>query len=247
MAPRASYAGAMTHAPLLEVTVVHERDVPGAREGGADRLHLTRPEGTAGLSPEPAVLARVLRESDLPVRVDLRLHEGWSTTGSELARLLGLAEDYLALGAEGVCFGFLTEGLELDVEVCRHLAEQLPGVPWTCNPAVDHALEPARTWRALLGLPGLTAIRSAGSPRGLVEGYEDLLAAAESSPRLAALLMPGEGLLGEHVPWLLRAGVTQFHLGPQARPDGSPKAYVDARWVRSWRLLLDDTAARAAR
>ena len=44
---------------------------------------------------------------------------------------------------------------------------------------------------------------------------------------------------------LVRAGVRQFHVGRSVRPGGSWKAYVDARHVRSWRLLLDDAVAAA--
>ena len=55
----------------------------------------------------------------------------------------------------------------------------------------------------------------------------------------------GGGLLAEHVPWLVRAGVRAFHVDEQVRPGGSRKAYVDAALTRSWRLLLDDATARA--
>jgi copper homeostasis protein len=77
------------------------------------------------------------------------------------------------------------------------------------------------------------------------EGYDDLLSLVASDPAIAALAMPGGGLLAEHVPWLVRAGVRAFHLGPQVRPGGSPKAYVDGDLVRSWRLLVDNASARA--
>jgi copper homeostasis protein len=228
--------------PLLEVTVLGPRDVAGALEGGADRLHLV---GERALSPEPAVVSAVCRESELPVFVLLRLTDSWTTTGGELTRLVGLAERYLGCGATGVAFGFLDADLEVDTEVCAHLADGLPGVPWTFHRAVDDALEPMRAWRALLGLPGLVAVRSAGSPQGMAVGYDDLLAAAESDPRIAALMMPGGGLLAEHVPWLARAGVSQFHLGPQVRPGATYKSFVDAGHVRSWRLLADSAAQRA--
>ena len=56
--------------------------------------------------------------------------------------------------------------------------------------------------------------------------------------------MPGAGLAAEHVPWLVRQGVRAFHVGPQVRPGGSGKAYVDAGYVRSWRTLLDDAMER---
>ncbi|NYD40658.1 copper homeostasis protein CutC [Nocardioides panaciterrulae] len=232
---------------LLEVAVEHGRDVPGAQEGGADRLHLVAPSEAGGLSPELAAVTEVCRETDLPVFVVLRLNDSWTTTGGELTRLVGLAEDYLARGATGLCFGFLDADLLVDTEVCGHLVQALPGVPWTFPDAVDSSLEPARAWRQLLTLPDLVAVRSAGSPQGMSVGYDDLLATAASAPGIARLLLPGGGLLAEHVPWLVRAGVRQLHLGPQARPGGSRKAYVDASHVRSWRLLADDALDLARR
>jgi copper homeostasis protein len=175
----------------------------------------------------------------------LRLNDSWTTTGGELTRLVGLAEDYLGCGAAGLAFGFLDSNLEVDTEVCTHLASRLPGVPWTFHRAVDATLEPLRAWRALTGLAGLVAVRSAGSPQGMEVGYDDLLAIAGSDPRYAALMMPGGGLLAEHVPWLVRAGVSQFHLGRQVRPGGTYKSYVDAGHVRSWRLMVDSAVQRA--
>jgi copper homeostasis protein len=230
---------------LLEVAVAHERDVPGAVEGGADRLHLVAlTDGPRALSPEITTVSAVCRDTELPVFVLLRLNDSWTTTGGELTRLVGLAEDYLSVGAGGVSFGFLDADLEIDTEVCSRLASSLANVPWTFHRAVDDTLDPRRSWRRLMGLPGLVNVRSAGSPRGMGEGYDDLLATAESDPAIAALLMPGGGLLAEHVPWLVRTGVRAFHLGPQVRPGGSRKAYVDAGLTRSWRLLLDDALDR---
>lgn len=231
--------------PLLELTVLHARDVPGAQEGGADRLHLVggSPQDQE-TSPEPTMVSGVCRESDLPVFVMLRLNDTWTTSGGELTRLVGLAEDYLSRGASGVSFGFLDADLEIDTEVCTRLAASLPGVPWTFHRAIDATLDPRRSWRRLRTLPGLVAVHSAGSPQGMGVGYDDLLATAESDPAIAALLMPGAGLLAEQVPWLVRAGVRQFHLGTQARPGSTYKSYVDADHVRSWRLLLDDAVER---
>lgn len=230
---------------LLEVTVASERDVPGAQEGGASRLHAVGSRSSAGaLSPEPATVSAICRESDLPVFALLRLSESWTTTGGEMTRLVGLAEDFLGCGAAGVAFGFLDADLEVDVGTCTHLASSLPGVPWTFHRAIDDALDARRAWRRVLGLPGLVNVRSAGSARGMGEGYDDLLALVESDPAVAALVMPGGGLLAEHVPWLVRAGVRAFHLGTQVRPGRSEKAYVDGGLVRSWRLLVDAAVGR---
>ncbi|HEX3221553.1 MAG TPA: copper homeostasis protein CutC [Nocardioides sp.] len=223
---------------VLEVVVSDPRDVAGAAEGRADRLHVVQPGPTCALSPEPALVSAISRESDLPLFVLLRLNDTWSTTGGEFARLVGLAEDYLACGATGVAFGFLDADLEIDTETCRMLLDRIPEVPWTFHRAFDSSLDPRRSWRRLRDLPRLVAVRTAGSARGMATGFDDLLATI--TPENAALVMPGGGLAAEHVPWLLKAGVRQLHLGPQVRPGGSAKAYVDAGYVRSWRSLVDD-------
>lgn len=234
---------------LLEVAVHHARDVPGAVEGGADRLALVAPGEEAGLSPDLATASSVIRATDLPVRVLLRLDASLSVTGGQFVRLVGLAEKCLSLGAEGVVFGFLDADLRVDVDTCGALATALPEVPWTFHRAIDAALEPARAWRALAAMAErspLTAVRSAGSPQGLGVGFDDLLALAQADPQVARLLMPGGGLLAEHVPWFVRAGVGQFHLGAQARPGGTYRSYVDADLVRSWRLVIDAESGRAS-
>lgn len=230
---------------LLEVAVHHARDVPGAVEGGADRLALVAQGERVALSPDLPSAAAVIRASALPVRVLLRLDESLSTTGGAFVRMVGLAEEYLGLGAEGVVFGFLDADLGVDVDTCAALATALPGVPWTFHRAIDSVLEPARAWQALIRLPGLTAVRSAGSPQGLDRGYEDLLSLT-AQPDVPRLLMPGGGLRPDQVPWFVRAGVSQFHVGAQVRPGGSYRSYVDGSLLRAWRSLLDDTVARSA-
>lgn len=231
---------------LLEVVVLHPRDAPGADAGGADRVFVVADVEAGGLSPEPATVSGICRETDVPVRVMLRLNDGLSTTGGELTRLVGLGEDYLSVGAEGLSFGFLTTDLEIDVEVCSYLADRLPNVPWTFHRAVDSALSTDRAWRQLAALPGIDAVLTAGSPRGVEAGVDELVDRAQADPRTARLLMAGGGLRGEHVPWLARAGVRQFHVGSTVRPGGSwTKSYVDPAHVRSWRMLVDDAVAHA--
>jgi copper homeostasis protein len=229
---------------LLEVAVLHARDVPGCVDGGADRLALRVGDDPAGRSPDLAAAAAVIRASDLPVRVTLRLNDTYTTSGGELTRLVGLAEEYLALGAEGVSLGFLDPDLEIDEDTCRALTAALPGVPWTFHRAFDAALDAGRSWRRVRGLPGITAVCSAGSATGLSRGYDELLARAEADPEVARLLMPGGGLQPEQVPWFARAGVRQFHVAEQVRPGGSLRSYVDADFVRSWRRMLDGAVTR---
>lgn len=233
--------------PLLQVTTLHASDAEAAEAGGADRVELVGSMDDGGMSPEPAAVSSVVRATDLPVRAMLRLSEGYSTTGGELVRLMGLAESYLAAGAKGVVLGFLGADLDIDIDIAGRLAATVEPAPWTFHRAIDSSLDLDRSWRRLLELPGLDAVVTAGSALGVDRGLDELTRLAASDPRIAERMVVGGGLKAEHVPWLLRAGVRAFHLGSGARPGGSwDRAYVDASYVRSWRLLLDDAAEQAA-
>jgi copper homeostasis protein len=232
--------------PLLEVVVLHPRDAEAATTGEADRLVVLAEPELAGRSPEPATVSAVLRETDLPVRVMLRLDDGLSTTGGEFARLTALAQTYLTLGAAGVSFGFLDRDLEIDRATCAAMAQELAGTPWTFHRGFDATLDAGRAWRDVRDLPGLDAVASAGSTRGFAAGADELLRRCVADPGTAALLIATGGVTTEHVPWLIRSGVRQFSLGEEARQDGSwTKSYVAADYVRAWRMLLDDAHHRA--
>jgi copper homeostasis protein len=237
----------MTRA-LLEIIALGPADAAAAESGGADRLEVVASMDADGLSPEPRVIAGIRRETDLPLRVMLRLDEGFTTSPSDLNRLTLLAEEYAEAGANGFVFGFLTPTLDVDGEATLALAERLPELPWTYHRAVDHVLDADQAWRVLRELPayGLDAVLTAGSVRGVGSGVDDLVERARTDPAAAELIMAGGGLRAEHVPWLAQAGVRAFHVGSAVRPDGSWKAYVDAAYVRSWKTLADEEVARAA-
>lgn len=239
----------------IEVVALSPVDAENAQAGGADRLLVcalddAALDGTASevaytRSIEPARLSAIIRATDLPVRATLRLSDGLSTQGGEFTRLCGLASDYLSLGAEGVSFGFLTPGLEVDIDVCGHLAAAVDGSPWTFDRAFDHTLDLRQAWRQIRALPGLDSVHTAGSALDLSAGLDSLLGLATSDPEVASMTVAAGGVLAEHVPWLVRAGVTRLHLGVTVRPGGSwSKSHVDAGFVRSWRTLVDDACAQ---
>jgi copper homeostasis protein len=231
----------------VEVVVLHAVDAERAQEGGADRVHVCAWSGGQARSVEPASVSAIVRAVDLPVRVTLRLSDGYSTSGGELTRLAGLVSDYLSLGVEGFVLGFLTPDLDVDVEVCAALAETMSGAPWTFDRAFDSALDARRAWRQVSTLPGVDAVHTAGGALGMDTGFDDLVGLATADPGFAATAVAAGGLRPEHVPWLVKAGVTRVHLGASVRPGGSwAKAHTDAGFVRSWRLLLDDAVSSPA-
>ena len=228
---------------MLEVIALHAADAERAEAGGADRIELVGTMDEGGLSPEPARVEKVRRATSIQIRPMLRLRAGFGTDGGEASRLKGLISSYLDAGADGVVMGFLDGHSRVDVEVATELAGTGEW-PWTFHRAADNCLDIDKAWAALLRLPRLDQVLTAGSVRGVERGLEDLIIRARSDARIAQLMMAGGGLQAEHVPWLVGAGVRAFHIGSPARPGGSYKAYVDADLVRTWRALVDDTIRR---
>jgi copper homeostasis protein len=229
---------------LLEVIALHAADAERAEAGGADRLEVVGSLEFGGLSPEPAVVGRIRRATSLPIRVMLRLRDGFGTDGGEVARLKGLVTSYRSVGADGLVLGFLNAHTDVDADVVREIVGE-PDYGWTFHRAVDSCMSTDRAWRTLATLPGLDQVLTAGSARGVSEGLDDLLRRARSDPGARSVIMAGGGLQAEHVPWLARAGIRAFHIGSPARPLGSWKAYIDPELVGAWRSLIDDAVQRA--
>lgn len=230
---------------LLEVLVLHPADAERAEAGGAHRLEVASSLAD-GMSPEPALVGQVRRATSLPIRVVLRLRPGYGTDGAEVARLKGLLSSYRAVGADGVVLGFLNAHTEVDTSVVAEIIRGHSDLRWTFHRAVDACISSNRAWRDLRGLPGLDQVLTAGSARSVSEGLDDLVARARGDEFARAVIMAGGGLLPEHVPWLVRAGIRAFHISTAARPMESTKAYVDPGLVRTWRTLLDHSTTRPA-
>lgn len=229
---------------LLEVIALHAADAERAEAGGADRLEVVGSLDFGGLSPEPAVVGQIRRVTSLPIRVMLRLREGFGTDGGEVVRLKGLVSSYRSVGADGLVLGFLNGHTEVDADVVREIIGE-PDFGWTFHRAIDSCMSTDRAWRTLATLPRLDQVLTAGSARGVAEGLDELVDRAHTDPGARSVIMAGGGLQPEHVPWLARAGIRAFHIGSPARPLGSYKAYIDPDLVRTWRTLIDNAVQRS--
>lgn len=227
---------------IVEVVCAHGDDARRAQEGGADRVHLVADPASGEMSPTVEAVAATCAATELPVRVSLRLREGFTTDGGEITRLRGLAAAYRDAGAEGFVMGFLDMESQVALDVCAAIAQGMPGgedYPWTLDRAIDHTFNFDQQWHRIRDLPGLDQVLTAGSARDVTHGLDELIERATADPWAADVMCVGGGLLPEHVPWLQRAGVRAFHLAAQVRPGGSWKAWVDADLVGSWRRLVD--------
>ncbi|MFF6786545.1 copper homeostasis protein CutC [Streptomyces sp. NPDC012510] len=234
----------MTTRALLEVIALGAEDAVAAQAGGADRLELVTDMEADGLTPAVATFVGVRTAVDIPVRVMLRLADGFAA--GDVDALVRVACDLRAAGAEEFVLGFLGEDGGADLDAVERVVAELDGCPWTFHRAIDRAADRDALRKQLADLPGLDTYLTAGSKRGVDDGLPVLLteAARSGDPGYTQRLMIGGGLRLDHVPRLRAARVDAFHIGGAGRPAGWA-APVDADAVRRWRTALDAHVGRA--
>ncbi|MFI7501470.1 copper homeostasis protein CutC [Streptomyces sp. NPDC049687] len=229
----------MSERALLEVIALDAEDAIAARAGGADRLELVTEMAADGLTPPVAAFNAVRAAVDLPLRVMLRLTDGFAAGAVD--RLVATARELREAGAGEFVLGFLDADGGVDLAAVERVVAELDGCRWTFHRAIDHSADRDALRKQLADLPGLDTYLSAGSAAGVDDGLATLLAEAGrgGEPGYAQRLLVGGGLRLDHVPGLLAGGVNAFHIGGAARPGGWGEP-VSAGAVGEWRRALDE-------
>jgi copper homeostasis protein len=233
--------------PIFEVIALGPDDAIAAQTGGADRLELVTDMAADGLTPSRETFGAIRAAVDLPLRVMLRLSDGFSAGGArELDALCEAAQGLRAEGADEFVLGFLDDRGSADLDAVHALVDVLDGCRWTFHRAIDRAADRDAVRLQLAGLPGLDTYLTAGSPKGVGAGMDVLCAEAArgGEPGYEPHLLVGGGLLLDHVPELRAAGLDGFHVGGAVRAGGWSGA-VDPTAVRTWREALDAPVAVA--
>ncbi|MFE2263433.1 copper homeostasis protein CutC [Streptomyces griseosporeus] len=228
----------MSKRAVLEVIALDPEDAVAAQAGGADRLELVTDMAADGLTPSVATFAGIRAAVDLDLRVMLRLADGFAA--GDVARLVGIAGELRAAGAEEFVLGFLSADGGVDLAAVERVLSALDGCSWTFHRAIDHAADRDALRKALDGMPGLDTYLTAGAAGGVDAGLPTLLAEArrQGEPGYEQQILVGGGLRLDHVPRLLNAGISGFHIGGAARPGGW-EGPVSAEAVAEWRSALD--------
>ncbi|MFC9652479.1 MULTISPECIES: copper homeostasis protein CutC [unclassified Streptomyces] len=233
----------MSKRALLEVIALDAEDAVAARNGGADRLELVTDMAADGLTPPRETFAKIRAAVDIPLRVMLRLADGFTAGGPGGADALAeVARGLRAEGADEFVLGFLDADGTPDLVTVERLIAELDGCRWTFHRAIDRAADRDALRKQLADLPGLDTYLTAGSAAGVDDGLPTLLAESEAGargePGYGARLMVGGGLRLDHVEALLAAGVDAFHIGGAARPGGWAGS-VSPDAVGEWREAID--------
>ncbi|MEU2430702.1 copper homeostasis protein CutC [Streptomyces sp. NPDC007861] len=231
----------MSSRAVLEVIALDAQDAVAAEAGGADRLELVTDMAADGLTPSRETFAAVRAAVDIPLRVMLRLSDGFAAGSAEDVETLVLAARALrAEGADEFVLGFLDAQGNPDLVMVERLVAEIEGCRWTFHRAIDRAADRDALRKQLADVPGLDTYLTAGSAAGVDEGIPVLLAEAarRGEPGYEAQLLVGGGLRLDHLPALRAAGIDAVHIGGAARPRGWA-APVEAAAVRAWRGALD--------
>ncbi|WP_086810606.1 copper homeostasis protein CutC, partial [Streptomyces reticuliscabiei] len=192
----------MSERAVLEVIALGVEDAVAARAGGADRLELVTDMAADGLTPTPAAFAGIRAAVDIPLRVMLRLADGFGA--GDIERLVRVAGELRGAGADEFVLGFLGADGGVDLGAVERVVGELDGCRWTFHRAIDHAADRDALRKQLDGLPGLDTYLTAGSATGVDTGLPTLLAEAarRGEPGYEQRLLVGGGLRLEHVPRL---------------------------------------------
>ncbi|MBT2391165.1 copper homeostasis protein CutC [Streptomyces sp. ISL-1] len=230
----------MSNRAALEVIALDAQDAVAAESGGADRLELVTDMAADGLTPSRETFARIREAVDIPLRVMLRLSDGFAAgDAGDVDALVRAAGELRAEGADEFVLGFLDEDGNPDLVTVERVVAALGGCRWTFHRAIDRAADRDALRKGLADLPGLDAYLTAGSAQGVDDGLPTLLAEAarRDEPGYGPRILVGGGLRLDHLPVLRAAGIDGFHIGGAARPDGWDGP-VDPAAVAQWREAL---------
>ncbi len=227
---------------LLEVIALDAQDARLAVEGGADRLELVSAMEFSGFNPSLAAFAAIRAAVDVPLRVMIRLRDGFLAGGpGQISALATSVRELRSAGAEEFVLGWLTADGAVDVAAIETVLEALEGAPWTFHKAIDQAKDREAVYAAIRGLPGLDTVLTSGGPFPASAGMLTLAAERrrEAAHPQGLNLLVGGGLKIGDVPMLRGVGLTAFHIGTAARFSGDWAGPVDAELVAAWRTAID--------
>lgn len=200
-------------AVLIEVCAGSYEDCLNAFHGGARRVELNSALSLGGLSPSPAVLEMVKKDTGLEVIAMVRPRAGgFCYSDYEKACMEREAEDLLRHGADGIAFGFLKEDGTIDEPACQAMIERIHAHGKTAvfhraidvTPDLDEAIE---TLIRLKADRILTSAQQTAAPQGI-----KTLARLQKKYGKRIEILPGSGIdAGNALKIVRETGIHQLH------------------------------------
>lgn len=216
----------------LEICCPSLQCLRAAVEGGANRVELCQALCLDGLTPSAGMI-KLAVESGITAHVLIRPREGnFVYDEDETQCMIEDVRMAKRLGAHGVVIGALTPDGDIDVPLCRRLADEARGMNITFHRAFDVCRKPVEALGQVYAL-GCNRLLTSGQARTAEEGIPVLKELVAEAKRLSEkgdhtlLIMPGAGVTPDNALVILKeTGATQIHgsrIGLTALPKSSPK------------------------
>jgi len=164
-----------------------------AQAGGADRIELCTQLSIGGITPNPALIAQVVRSVSIPVHVLIRPRGGnFVYTADEFALIGQQAIEAKAAGAAGVVIGILLPSGHIDVPRTRELVELAAPLKFTFHRAFDESANLPEALEDIIRTGADCVLTSGGKPN-VSEGAGQL-AALQKQAAGRITLMAGGGI-----------------------------------------------------
>lgn len=194
----------------LEVAVTTADEARRAAGAGADRLELCAALEVGGVTPSPGTFLEVRAAVRIPAYVLLRPRPGgFVYSDAEFASLKRDAEWFLSHGADGIVFGMLTPGGQIDRIRCAELVRLARGKA-VFHRAFDFLHDQPAALEELIEL-GFERVLTGGGAATAGEGAAEIARLVRRAGGRIDIL-PGGGIRPENVGELLRVtGCDQVH------------------------------------
>ncbi|ERM83377.1 hypothetical protein P872_16160 [Rhodonellum psychrophilum GCM71 = DSM 17998] len=190
---------------LLEAPVFTVEAALKAAAFGVDRLELCSDFGEGGETPSAGALAFLKQKLEIPIFVMIRPRGGdFVYNEDEIAVMKKDIQILKSLGADGFVFGVLNSDGNVNMGACEELLEEAQGLPCTFHRAFDISLNLEKSLEAIIEC-GFRRILTSGGENSVSEGLKTIRKLiVNAADRI--LILPGGGLLPQHVPILMEAG-----------------------------------------
>lgn len=199
----------------LEICCYSVADALAAQQAGADRIELCASPADSGITPSIGIIECVLAAVDIPVFVMIRPRGGDFVFDryerDAMRRDLAEAVDR---GVPGVVIGALTEGHDVDTQLCAELIDIArsgnESINITFHKAFDETVDPFHALDVLHNL-GVDRVLTSGQAPTAIEGLPLLTELIATSSRGDLQIMPGGGVRPHNAEVLLELGVLDLH------------------------------------
>ena len=156
---------------LLEVIALDATDARSAVDGGADRLELVSSMQFSGFNPSLDAFGSIRSAVNVPLRVMIRLRDGFLTGGSGAVSALATSVKQLReAGADEFVMGWLDANGAVDWRRCKPCSMRSGAACRGLSTRRGQAGGPGRVFEAIRGLPGLDTVLTSGGPFPAAQG-----------------------------------------------------------------------------